>query len=232
MSTNASCAKTNVSRVERTASIFGGGALMLAGLSQRSFKGLLLSAIGGAVIYRGVSGHCQVYQALGINSPIATEAGVHQGVQIEGSVLVSRPRAELFQFWKRLENLPLIMSHLISVEKLDSKHSRWIAKGPLNQKVSWNSEIINEIPNQLLAWQSSPGSEIQSAGSVRFDEAENGDTRVSVKLQYLPPAGKLGAIVAKLLGDDPSIQLNEDLKQFKDAMEAVESTAESAVTTY
>jgi uncharacterized membrane protein len=88
--------------------------------------------------------------------------------------------------------------------------------------VEWDAEIHNEIPNELIAWRSLAGSEVDNAGSVHFMPTANGDTEVRVVLRYDPPAGKLGATVARLLGEDPSHQVSEDLRRLKQVVEASE----------
>ena len=88
-------------------------------------------------------------------------------------------------------------------------------------KVEWDARIINEIDDKLIGWQSLDGSMVSTAGSVNFRETPRG-TDVRVHLQYNPPAGKLGAAVARLFGEDPSVQIHEDLRRFKQLMETGE----------
>jgi uncharacterized membrane protein len=211
----------NVGSLERAASALGGSALVFAGLRNGSLKGLLFAALGGAALYRGLTGHCDLYQNFGINT--ADLEKKQQGVKIDKSILIHAPREQLFKFWRRLENLPMIMSHLNSVERLDSKRSRWTATGPLDQKITWEAVIVNEVENEVLAWESVDGSMIQTAGSVRFEDAGNNESLVRVNFQFTPPAGELGAAVAKLLGDDPAEQVMSDLERFKEAMEVSEA---------
>jgi len=115
------------------------------------------------------------------------------------------------------------MEHLESVEELGGGRSRWTARGPLGMPVSWTAEIINDVPSELISWKSVPDSDVTSAGSVRFKPA-GGDhgTEVRVNLQYDPPAGKVGATVAWLFGEDPQSQIEEDLRRFKQLMETGE----------
>jgi uncharacterized membrane protein len=118
------------------------------------------------------------------------------------------------------------MDHLESVTVLDEDLSHWVAKGPAGTRVEWDASIHNEIENELLAWRSLSGSDIDNAGSVHFTPAGEG-TEIRVVLSYDPPAGKVGAAVAKLLGEEPEQQVEEDLRRFKQVMEAVESPARS-----
>ena len=110
------------------------------------------------------------------------------------------PVADVYRFWRRLENLPRFMTHLDRVTEGSDGKSHWVAAGPAGLAVEWDAEIINEVENKVLAWRSLPGSDIVTAGSVNFDAARGGrSTQVSVHLQYAPPAGKAGALVGLAL---------------------------------
>ena len=115
------------------------------------------------------------------------------------------------------------MDHLEAVQDIDGHRSHWVAKGPLGVPVEWNAEIINDLPSELIAWKTVGESDVVSAGSVRFRQAP-GDlgTEVRVKLQYDPPAGKIGATVAWMLGEDAQHAVEEDLRRFKQVIEADE----------
>ncbi len=123
------------------------------------------------------------------------------------------------------ENLPKIMSHLESVTVIDNKRSHWKAKAPLGTSVEWDAEIVDEQKNHFIAWRSIEGADVDNSGSVRFDRAGGGETRITVIINYTPPAGAIGAAVASLFGENPEQQLEEDLKQFKQAMESGEAKA-------
>ncbi len=218
----------NVGRTERIISGLAGAALVAFSLRQRRLRGLLLP-IGGGLLARAATGRCPVNAAIGRNtasgaddrvSPVAS-VGRGQGVKIEQSVTIDRPAEELFSFWRDLENLPRFMDHLESVTTIDARRSHWVAKAPAGQRVEWDAEIHNEIPNELIAWRSLPGSDIPNAGSVHFRAAPGGGgTEVRVVLSYEPPAGRLGDVVARLLGEAPSQQIADDLRRFKQVIEA------------
>jgi uncharacterized membrane protein len=144
-----------------------------------------------------------------------------EGTRIDRTTSIARPPADLFRFWRQLDNLPRFMDNLESVTLLDGRRSRWVAKGPLGARVEWDAEVHNEIPNELIAWRSLPGSEVDQAGSVHFTPTAEG-TDVRVVLRYAAPAGKLGDTVARFLGDDPSQQIADDLRRLKQVMEAGE----------
>jgi uncharacterized membrane protein len=219
--------RLNVGSMERWLSLLGGGALAAFGLSRGSLGGLALAAVGGSLIYRGATGHCHLYEALGVNtaephSPQASIPATH-GVKVEESVTIQKPREELYRFWRKLENLPRIMRHLESVREAGGNRSHWVAKGPLGVRVEWDAEIITERENELIGWRSLEGSEVDTAGSIHFLPAPgNRGTEVKVVLKYDPPAGKLGATLASLFGKDAESQIREDLRCFKQLMEAGE----------
>ena len=151
-------------------------------------------------------------------------SGRGEGIKVERSVVVNRPVQEVYQFWRNFENLPRFMDHLESVTVLDENRSHWVAKAPAGARVEWDATIHNEIENELIAWRSLPKADINNAGSVHFTRRGDGGTEVRVVLSYEPPAGKLGAAVAKLLGEEPSTQVDDDLRRFKQVMEAAVPT--------
>jgi uncharacterized membrane protein len=136
---------------------------------------------------------------------------------------VNLPRPEVFDFWRNFENFPIFMKHLQMVEVQDEKKSHWVARGPLNLQVEWDAQIVEEIPNKMIAWRSLAGSEIDNSGEVWFRDApgERG-TEVEVKLRYDPPAGSASALIARLFGEEPEQQVRDDLRRFKQVMEAGE----------
>jgi uncharacterized membrane protein len=138
-------------------------------------------------------------------------------------VTINRTQEDLFRFWRRLENLPFFARHLISVKETSPTESHWVAKSPAGTTAEWDAGIVKEMPNEYLAWESCPGSEIDNAGSVRFRPAPaNQGTEVMVTLEYIPPVGALGALIARLYGEEPDIQVEEDLTRFKAFMETGE----------
>jgi uncharacterized membrane protein len=221
----------NVGSAERTVSTAAGAILAITGLARRSPLGLALAAIGGGLIYRGVSGQCPVYRAAGINTSdemsdaASPEDYFEHGIHVEQAFTINKTPWELYQYWRNFENLPKIMSHLESVTVIDEKRSHWVARAPAiaGGKVEWDAEIINDEPNALIAWRSLENADVDNAGSVRFVPAP-GDrgTEVKVVIDYIPPAGRLGKWVAKLFGEEPAQQLEEDLRKFKRVMETGE----------
>jgi uncharacterized membrane protein len=213
----------NVNDVERLGSVLLGGGLAIFGVMRGSLPGWLLAAIGGSLVYRGMSGHCMIYGQLGVNTAKgrgrATTIPAQHGVHVEHSVIIQREAEELYDAWRHFKGLPDFMSHLKSVEEIDDRRSRWTAEGPVGVSVAWEAEIINERPGELIAWRSVDGSVVDTAGSVRFEPSGNAATQITVNLKYNPPAGKAGAKIAQLLGANPDQQIVEDLQRFKKIME-------------
>lgn len=215
-------ASINVGGAERKISTIGGAALALYGLTRGSLGGLALALVGGGLIYRGTTGHCSTYSALGVNTAKG-KAGVagNEGIKVEKSITIDKPANELYKFWRNFENLPHFMTHLESVKEMGERRSHWVAKAPLGTSVEWDAEIINEKENEMIAWRSLEGADVDNAGSVRFQPAAGGrGTEVKVSMEYNPPGGVVGAAVAKLFGEEPNQQVADDLRRFKQLMEA------------
>jgi uncharacterized membrane protein len=213
----------NVGEFERLGSIVGGGALVVAGLSRRSLPGLLIAGLGGLFILRGVAGHCRMYDTLGVSTAARPErSGVRDqsGHRIDKSITIARPPEELYRFWRNLENLPEFMENIESIRILDDRRSHWVVKGPAGRYVEWDAEIVNEHPGQMISWQTLPGADVQSAGTVRFTPTDEGrGTILRVVLEFRAPGGWLGGGVARLFGRDPDRQLDVDLAKLKQIIE-------------
>ena len=209
----------NVGDAERWASAIGGGALLAYGLTRRAPTSALLALAGGALLLRGASGHCFAYQALGV-STASPQAGK---IRVEKHVSINQAIDEVYQFWRNFENLPRFMKHLKEVRALDAKRSHWVANAPLGTTIEWDAEIVMEQTNELIAWRSLPDAQVPNAGSVRFRSlpASRG-TELTVILEYMPPAGALGAAVAKLFSEEPSQQIEGDLRRLRSVLEAGE----------
>jgi uncharacterized membrane protein len=207
-----------------------GALLLLVGASRRSAVGALLMASSAPLLYRGITGHWPSLVNGHTHSDSTKSAlGGERGVHVRESIRLEVPLSEVYGFWRRLENLPQFMTHLNQVTEGPDGRSHWVAAGPAGLTVEWDAEIINEIENKLIAWRSLPGSDVATAGSVRFDAARAGrSTQVSVHLQYAPPAGNPGARIASLFGRAPSQTIREDLRHFKQLLEAGETPRATA----
>jgi uncharacterized membrane protein len=217
----------NVGQLERGVSIASGAILALLGVGRGGLPGLLIGAVGGGLIYRGATGHCHAYQALGINTAEEEQqqsAGTGD-IHVEQALLVNKSPEELYRYWRNFANLPSIMSHLKEVTVTDDRKSHWVAKAPklYGGEVEWDAEITQDEPNSMIAWRSLAGADVDNNGLVRFSPGL-GDrgTEVHVSINYSPPAGKVGDLVAKLFGYGASHQIREDLRSFKNTMEVGE----------
>lgn len=218
----------NVGKNERMASVAAGGALAGVGLKKRGIVGATLASIGAYLAKRGITGHCEAYEMLDMNTAVDTSKEAvsvphEQGIHVVRAVTIDRPASQLYRLWRNFENLPQFMHHLEKVEVMNGNRSHWIAKAPAGMKVEWDAEVINEVENEVIGWRSLPDSMIANAGSVQFKELPNGrGTEVKVTLEYVPPAGKVGQVIAKLFGKAPEQEIAADLGRFKSLMETGE----------
>lgn len=150
------------------------------------------------------------------------EASEPEEIVSESRAINSTPEA-LYSFWKNVENLPRFMSHLESVTPTGERTSHWVARAPAGMSVEWDAEIVRDDPNEGLSWQTVPGSEVTHEGTVRFERDPTGrGTIVRVQMRYIPPAGKLGVQLAKLFGEEPKLQIKDDLRRLKQLIETGE----------
>lgn len=141
---------------------------------------------------------------------------------VTAAVTIARSREEAYSFWHDFSNLPRFMAHLESVEPAADGHSHWRAKAPIGH-VEWDAEVVEDLPGRLIAWRSLEDSSVANAGKVRFDRAPGGNgTEIRVDMRYAAPGGVLGTTVAKLMGEEPQQQVEDDLRRFKQVIEAGE----------
>ena len=206
----------------------GGDAMDLAllagaldeGTGQRDKKIATMAAVAGIA---ALDVRCATQLAGAAGSREATGPAMDGAVQVKRAITVNRPPEEVYRFWRDFENLPRFMLHLESVRAGGDGRSRWTAKAPAGRTVSWDAEIVQDRPNSLIAWRSLPGADVSNLGTVRFEPAPGGrGTEVHVDLRYEPPGGKVGATIAKLFGEEPSLQMRHDLSRFKQVMETGE----------
>lgn len=217
----------NVSDYERIASLAVGSCMALYGLKKMSIPGALMSLAGAALVQRGWTGFCSLYDAIGMNTaaPRHADVGVRaqRGKKVTQSVTINRDATELYNYWRDIENLPKVFQHLKSVEKIDDRRSRWTAYGPGGQELQWEAEIITDQAGDVIAWQSLPNSDVDTAGSVHFQsQPAGGGTELRVSLKYDPPGGYVADRAAHLFGQGLSDMLDEDLRRFKQQIETGE----------
>jgi uncharacterized membrane protein len=217
---------TNVGSGERIASALAGGLLAMWGLRRKGSLGYGAAAIGAELLYRGVSGHCHAYTAMGVTTKEQRTRGqpvdVNHAlsVDVRHSVHIARPREELFAIWRDFSTLPQFMDHLERVEVLSPTESKWVAKGPAGMSVEWNAEIVDERPGEWIAWRAVEPAQVPNNGTVMFRESPDGGTEVFVTLEAQPPAGKLGDLVARMFGRSPEQEVRASLDRFKEMAES------------
>lgn len=200
----------------RLASLVGGAALLTLAARDRSWRGVGLALAGAPLVWRGATGSWPVPRAVAERLPEPTP------IKIETSLTINQPRQELWEFWRKLENLPRFMRNLESVEDLGDGRSHWVGKSPVGLRVEWDAEIVDEREGAFLSWRSLPGSRIHNAGSVLFEDATGGrGTVVRVEMEISPGNG-LGRAVGRFLRPITSQQVHEDLRRFKNLLEAGE----------
>ena len=220
----------NVNNLERVASTVAVGALVVYGYKVGGVGGTVLSLLGGGMLFRGATGHCHMYDALGINTAADVPEGTRKSpfkrasllsgkIHVTKALTINKSAAELYEFWRNFENLPIFMRHLESVTKTDETFSHWKAKAPLGQTVEWDAEVTSDIPNQRIGWKSLEGAFIPNSGVVEFLPTANRGTEIKVTMTYEAPGGRLGEWIAWAFGEEPSVQIAEDLRRFKSLME-------------
>lgn len=187
----------------------------LKGLFKSPLLSLLKLGAGGYLLNRGISGHCDIYESIGKNSQEPVD------VTIKSAFVIDKPRKEVYDFWRKLDNLPMFMNHLESVEQLDDTRSHWILRLPTGVgTVSWDAQIVKDKPGEVIGWSSLPGSIIDNAGKVFFRDAEDGKgTIVDVIISYQPPVGGVGASIATVLNPVFKNMVDTDVRNFKQYMD-------------
>ncbi len=144
-------------------------------------------------------------------------------VPVTVSLMIDRSSEDLYRHWREFSNFPSFMKHVIAVETSNERRSHWVVTGPFGTTVEWDAEITEDRPNEMIAWRSIEGSEVNHSGRIRFEQKPGGrGTMVTVEMQYGPPAGTLGSAVAAWFGEDPNQSIKMDLRRFKQVMETGE----------
>ena len=189
--------------------------------------GALLTALGGYLIYRGVSSGDRSYSYGDYSDQYGNQYSEDRsgGVEVEESVIVNKSASELYTYWRDFENLPSVMSHLQSVKnrgtRLGNEISHWVTQGPAGTQVEWDAKLVDDRRNELISWRSEDGTTVPNEGAVQFEEAPGGlGTKVTVSMTYHPPGGALGAAVARLFGENPAKQVRDDLDKFRENVES------------
>lgn len=222
-----------------------GGALGFYGAVRHDWVGMGVGVLGLGMIAAGVYNYDfsrMSEQMSGLGQQIGEQAGNFSGmvgdtmgrlgdrfsaspVAVHKSLEINAPVERVFEFWSNYENFPSIMSNVIDVQDLGGGGSRWRVKGPAGVPVQWNARLTGHVSNEMISWQSEPGSTVENRGTVRFQPIGDGRTRVDIDLSYTPPAGTLGHAVARLFGADPDSEMDEDLGKVKSRLEGQEQNA-------
>jgi uncharacterized membrane protein len=190
---------------------------------------MVITGVGGALLFHGITGRSVIGVPLGADAEGDAAEGPdrarrrldRRGVSVSQAFTIGRSREDCSRFWRDFTNLPRIMSHLEEVRVLDEgdgRRSHWVATSPFGGKLEWDAELTEDEPSERIAWQSLLGADVDSAGSVRFEDSPRG-TIVRVRMRYVAPAGRLGGWVSTLLGENPDRIIREDLRNFKRVME-------------
>lgn len=208
--------KKNVGTTDRIISAAAGLALGFLAVKLNRKKGLLLPA-ASYLLLRGVNGYCALYNLAGYSTAEGAKP-----FEFNKTITIHRNKVEVYNFWRRLENLPLIMKHVKNVEKTAEGKYRWEAEFS-NRTFKWNAEIIEDVPNERISWTTTDASDVRNTGTVEFyDAPKNKGTELRVTMQYTPTKTKLGRVIASFLDPVFSQMVKDDLKRFKHMMESEE----------
>jgi uncharacterized membrane protein len=186
------------------------GALALYGVTRRGPLGFAARTLGAGMLWS------ELRQPTAPAAPAGRER--RRTVDIQKTLFIEAPPDQVYEFWTDYENFPLFMSNVREVRDLGGGRSHWVVRGPGGVPIEWDAVLTEQVPGEILAWRSRPGSMLENAGAVRF-RPEGQGTRVDLRLCYSPPVGGAGRAVAELLGADPRAKLNEDLGRLKSLLE-------------
>lgn len=218
--------RLNVGNSERVVSALAGGLLAMWGLRRKGTLGYGAMALGAELLYRGTTGHCPAYSAMGVSTRESRRRGEpadvnhDRAVDVRHGVTIDRPRHELFAIWRDFSTLPQFMKHLDRVDVLSPTTSHWVTSGPAGTTVEWDAEIVDEREGEWIAWRSIEPSQVPNNGTVMFRDLGADRTEVFVTLEAQPPAGKLGDLVARMFGRSPQQEVRQALETFKQMVES------------
>ncbi|MBA4067613.1 MAG: cyclase [Isosphaera sp.] len=212
----------NVGDTERVVSAAVGGVLALLGLARRSLGGGAAALAGGGLLYRGLTGRCHLYGALGVN----TAAGQSTGpVEVRRSVTVDRPADELYRLWREPQTPARVFGFFADVAPVDPTRARWTVRLPLGRTLTWETRVTEDRPGQAVRWESTEGAPVRNSGEVTFGPSlsplEKG-TVVTLRVRFTPPGGAVGGGLVKLLGVAPDALAGKALKYFRSLAETGE----------
>ncbi|CAA9304271.1 MAG: hypothetical protein AVDCRST_MAG68-924 [uncultured Gemmatimonadetes bacterium] len=216
--------RTNLGKNERILSVIGGGALAVMALRRKGVPGVVMGAAGAALLERGLTGHCRVYGALGVDRSGGTARAAKPdegGFRGSARTAINRPARELYDFWRDFTNAPRFRDSITAVEILDESTSRWTAAGTMGRTFQWTSRLVEDRPGEYIAWESVAPSDVPNRGSVRFVPFGDGtQAEVHYSVEIEPPGGVVGQAILGLLLPQPQAMLEDDLRHFRELMES------------
>ncbi|WP_439628587.1 SRPBCC family protein [Gemmata sp.] len=212
----------NLGDAERVASALVGGVLALLGLARRSPGGGAAAVAGGGLLYRGLTGHCHLYGALGVNTAEGQSTGP---VEVRRSITVDRPADELYRLWRDPQTPARVFGSFADVAPVDPTRARWTVRLPLGRTLTWETSVTEDRPGKVIRWESTEGEPVRNSGEITFGPSlsplEKG-TVVTLRVQFEPPGGAAGAGLVKLLGIVPDQLAGKSLKYFRSLAETGE----------
>ena len=213
----------NWSPAARVTAVLGGAGLGMSGIRMRGIRGLPLALAGGALCVRGL-----------INLPFTRMFGIGDDprtITMHKTVHVKGPIEDVFTLWTDFEQYSRFMEHVQEIRDLGDGRLRWRVAGPAGTSVAWDAEIVELIPNEVVAWQTTPDAIVRQTGHTRFSSEAENLTRMDVHLTYSPPAGLLGHLAATAFGVDPKHSMEDDLVRFQSLFEHGKTTAHGRLVT-
>lgn len=211
---------------ERVLSAVGGAVLGLVAAKRGGVGGALLGAIGAALVARGATGAAPIQRLVGPgpdDKEAARERGWSSAAVLSRAVTINKPRHEVYAYFRDFAKLPTFMENIAEVTETDATHSHWTVKGPAGLTTSWDAITTQDVPGELIVWETAPGAIVPNRGAVEFRDAVGGrGTEVHATIVYRPPGGTVGKLVAKLTQREPGIQVRRDLKRLKMLLETGE----------
>jgi uncharacterized membrane protein len=212
--------KRNWSPSARLAAAAAAGSLIFFGLKRRGLFAKTAGNLGLGILTRALT-NVETKRLIGINIGA-------RNVNIQKAITIAAPRERVFDYWSHPENFPHFMSHVRDVKKVGEDRYHWTVEGPAGVAVGWDSVITRQVPNELVEWESVPGSAVEQCGIARFETNTDGSTRVDIKLSYNPPGGFIGHTLANLFRVDPKHGLDDDLMRMKSFIETGKTPHDAA----
>lgn len=221
--------ETNVGWPGRLSSTAIGATMVGYGLSnRRSLRGAASTAVGGWLVYRGVSGHCSAFEAAGVDTARRQRPRLEPGASphaqsVERSITVLQSPDEIQEYWIDPEILSQIAGPGVDVTWAGEDRIRWTVDAPFGRTRSWQLQLAEERPGELVRWESTEGALVPSEATVRFEPAPaDRGTEVHLEVRWDPPGGRFGAAVLERLGVVPASFLTRALRRAKSIAETGE----------